>query len=142
MTWRPGVVFRAQQPPSADPDRSGTRDRRLSSHHRQIIRRPALAQRVPIAQEAPYLVRTGERIMIPAGALRDKLTIEAVGEKKIRRTLSLPAAVEADPARLVKILPPLAGRITSLKVQLGGRVEAGQELAVLDSPTWRPPMPT
>ena len=80
--------------------------------------------------------------MIPAGALRDKLTIEAVGEKKIRRTLSLPAAVEADPARLVKILPPLAGRITSLKVQLGGRVEAGQELAVLDSPTWRPPMPT
>jgi len=97
--------------------------------------RPALAQRIPIAQEAPYLVRTGERIMVPAGSpLRNKLTIEAVGEKKIRRTLSLPATVEADPARLVKILPPLAGRITSLKVQLGGRVEAGQELAVLDSP--------
>jgi cobalt-zinc-cadmium efflux system membrane fusion protein len=46
----------------------------------------------------------------------------------------LPAVVEADPARLAKILPPLAGRITSLKVQLGGRVEAGQELAILDSP--------
>jgi membrane fusion protein, heavy metal efflux system len=89
----------------------------------------------PTHQHEPYLIRTGERITIPPGSpLRNKLTIEAVGEKEIQHKLVLPAVVEADPARLIKILPPLAGRITSLKVQLGGRVEVGQELAILDSP--------
>jgi cobalt-zinc-cadmium efflux system membrane fusion protein len=47
--------------------------------------------------------------------------------------LQLPAIVEADPARTVKVLPPVAGRLIDLKVQLGGRVERGQELAVIDS---------
>ena len=42
--------------------------------------------------------------------------------------------VEADPARLIKVLPPLAGRVTQLKVQLGEQVEAGQPLVVIDSP--------
>ena len=45
----------------------------------------------------------------------------------------LPAIVEADPGRTVKVLPPLAGRVVSLKVQLGERVTQGQELAVIDS---------
>src|SRR5262249_12926782 len=66
--------------------------------------------------------------------LRSQLTVEPVGQKEIERNLTLPAVVEADPSRLVKILPPLAGRITQLKVQLGQRVEKDQPLAVLDSP--------
>jgi membrane fusion protein, heavy metal efflux system len=41
--------------------------------------------------------------------------------------------VEADPARTVKVLTPVAGRLIDLKVQLGERVERGQELAVIDS---------
>src|SRR5262249_9325247 len=44
-----------------------------------------------------------------------------------------PAMVEADPARTVKVLPPVAGRVIDLKVQLGARVTEGQELAILDS---------
>jgi cobalt-zinc-cadmium efflux system membrane fusion protein len=81
------------------------------------------------------LLHAGNRITIPANSpLRNKLAIAAVGSKEIQQKLVLPATVEADPARLAKILPPLAGRITSLKVQLGERVERGQELAVLDSP--------
>lgn len=81
------------------------------------------------------LVRDGTRITVPPGSpLRDKLTIAAVAEKDIRQTLVLPAVVEADPGHLVKVLPPLAGRIIQVKVQLGQRVEAGQALAVLDSP--------
>jgi len=82
----------------------------------------------------PNLVKNGEQIEIPeTSPLRNKLTVEAVAEKKIQRMLVLPAVVEADPARLVKVLPPLAGRITQLKVQLGQPVESGQALAVLES---------
>jgi cobalt-zinc-cadmium efflux system membrane fusion protein len=85
--------------------------------------------------DAPNLIKKGGRIEIPDGSpLRDKLTIDAIGQKEIKRNLVLPAVVEADPARLVKVLPPLAGRVTQLKVQLGEEVVRGQPLAVLDSP--------
>ena len=84
---------------------------------------------------APQLIRQNDRIIIPDNSpLRSQLTVEPVSQKEIKRNLTLPAVVEADPARLVKILPPLAGRITQLNVQLGQRVEQHQPLAVLDSP--------
>lgn len=95
----------------------------------------ALAQGPARPDSGPLLIREGERIIVPEGSpLRGKLTVEAVAEQEIRRTLVLPAVIEADPSRLVKILPPLAGRITQLKVQLGERVAVGQPLAILDSP--------
>src|SRR5262249_35654160 len=84
---------------------------------------------------APQFIRQNDRIVIPdSSPLRSQLTVEPVGQKEIERNLTLPAVVEADPSRLVKILPPLAGRITQLKMQLGQRVEKDQPLAVLDSP--------
>src|SRR6516165_2666250 len=83
---------------------------------------------------APSLVGDGSRIVVPEGSpLRSKLTIGAVAQKQIERKLQLPAIVEADPARTVKVLPPVAGRLIDLKVQLGERVERGQEIAVIDS---------
>jgi cobalt-zinc-cadmium efflux system membrane fusion protein len=95
---------------------------------------PALAQGPARPESVPHLIRDGERIMIPQSSpLRGKLTIDTVGEKEIQSSVVIPAVVEADPARLVKILPPLSGRITELKVQLGQRVEFGQPLVVLDS---------
>ena len=95
----------------------------------------ALAQGPARPDSGPPLVREGDRIIVPEGSpLRAKLTVEAVAEQQVQRTLVLPAVVEADPSRLVKVLPPLAGRITQLKVQLGERVKEGQALAVLDSP--------
>ena len=95
----------------------------------------ALAQGPARPDSGPPLVREGDRIVVPEGSpLRAKLTVEAVAEQEVRRALVLPAVVEADPSRLVKVLPPLAGRITQLKVQLGERVKEGQPLAVLDSP--------
>ncbi len=45
----------------------------------------------------------------------------------------LPAVVEADPARTVKVLPPVAGRVIELKVELGARVAKGDVLAVMES---------
>jgi cobalt-zinc-cadmium efflux system membrane fusion protein len=94
------------------------------------------AEREPVAAEKVLpLIRSGERVTVPERSpLRAKLTVQPVGEQQIQRSLVLPAVVEADPARLVKVLPPLAGRVMQLKVQLGQRVEAGQPLVVIDSP--------
>jgi cobalt-zinc-cadmium efflux system membrane fusion protein len=90
----------------------------------------------PSADEtAPQLVKQNDRIIVPDNSpLRNQLTVAAVGQREVERNLILPAVVEADPARLIKILPPLAGRITQLKVQLGQRIEKDQPLVVLDSP--------
>jgi cobalt-zinc-cadmium efflux system membrane fusion protein len=95
------------------------------------------ASRLPVEasqRESPTLVREGARISVPEGStLRGKLTVGAVGQREIQRKLVLPAVVEADPARTVKVLTPVTGRVTDLKVQLGERVVQGQELAVIDS---------
>jgi cobalt-zinc-cadmium efflux system membrane fusion protein len=71
---------------------------------------------------------------VPEGSpVRSRLAIAPVTVQDIRRDLLLPAVVEADPGRTVNVLPPVAGRVVSLKVQLGERVTEGQELLVLDS---------
>jgi cobalt-zinc-cadmium efflux system membrane fusion protein len=95
-----------------------------------LSRPPAvLAQR-----ERAVVVREGTRVIVPEGSpVRSKLTIGAVGTEDILRKLLLPAVVEADPGRTVKVLPPVTGRVTDLMVQLGERVTQGQELAVIDS---------
>jgi cobalt-zinc-cadmium efflux system membrane fusion protein len=94
---------------------------------------PAGHLEVPV--KAQRLVRSGETITVPEGSsLRGKLVIAPAIEKDIRRELMLPAVVEADPAHLIKVAPPLAGRVTQLKVTLGERVKAGQPLVVIDSP--------
>jgi membrane fusion protein, heavy metal efflux system len=92
----------------------------------------SLVQDVPAAQ-APFS-RVGDRITVPPGSLlRSQLVVSDVASKDVFRSLVLPALVEVDPARTVKVLPPVAGRIIDLKVQLGGRVKEGQLLAVIDS---------
>jgi cobalt-zinc-cadmium efflux system membrane fusion protein len=86
-------------------------------------------------QNVPQLVRDGQQIIVPEGSpLRSKLVIDPVATKEVTRNLVLPAVVEADPGRIVKVLPPLAGRITQLRVQLGEEVRQGQPLLVLDAP--------
>jgi cobalt-zinc-cadmium efflux system membrane fusion protein len=78
--------------------------------------------------------RVGNRIVVPpASPLRSYLVLANAVSKEISHRLVLPAVVEADPGRTVKVLPPLAGRVVSLKVQLGERITQGQELAVIDS---------
>jgi cobalt-zinc-cadmium efflux system membrane fusion protein len=88
-----------------------------------------------VAERVQPLIRSGHQVTVPERSpIRAKLAIELVTEQDIDRTLILPAAVEADPAHLVKVLPPLAGRMIKLEVQLGERVTAGQPLVVIDSP--------
>ena len=86
-------------------------------------------------EKVQLLVRAGQRVIVPEDSpLRAKLAVATVAEQDIKRSLVLPAVVEADPGRLIKVLPPLAGRVTQLKVQLGERVESDQPLVVIDSP--------
>jgi len=94
------------------------------------------AELAPAAIEKPQpLVRQGRNVAVPEGSpVRARLAIAPVAEQDIKRDLVLPAMVEADPARLIKVLPPLAGRVTQLTAELGQRVEAGQPLVVIDSP--------
>jgi membrane fusion protein, heavy metal efflux system len=90
------------------------------------------AQAVPRAQ-APFS-RVGNRIIVPPESLlRSQLVVADVTAKDVSRSLVLPAMVESDPARTVKVLPPVTGRVVELKVQLGERVVEGQDLAVIDS---------
>jgi cobalt-zinc-cadmium efflux system membrane fusion protein len=104
--------------------------------YRMLARAPGyFATASPAAEKVQLLIRSGDTVTVPEGsALRTKLAIEPVAEKEIRRDLVLPAVVEADPSHLIKVAPPLAGRVTQLKVQLGERVQAGQPLVVIDSP--------
>jgi cobalt-zinc-cadmium efflux system membrane fusion protein len=82
----------------------------------------------------PGFSRVGDRIVVPpTSSLRTRLALEAPVMKEVSHTLVLPAMVEADPARTVKVMPPVSGRVIDLKVQLGGRVAKGQELTIIDS---------
>jgi cobalt-zinc-cadmium efflux system membrane fusion protein len=91
------------------------------------------ASQIPTASVSPFL-HEGDRIVVPEGSpLRARVAVGPAEVKEIPYSLLLPAAVEADPARTVKVLPPVTGRIIDLKVQLGDRVAKGQPLAVLDS---------
>ena len=47
--------------------------------------------------------------------------------------LDLPAHIEADPERVVRVYPPAGGRIVEMKVRPWDRVEKGQTLAILES---------
>ena len=87
------------------------------------------------AQESPALVRRGERIFIPEGSpLRDRLTLAMAATQLQGVTVTAPGVVESDPARTVAVLAPAGGRVQTLEVALGDRVQRGQLLAVIDSP--------
>jgi len=87
------------------------------------------------AEPGPMFVVQSGRIVVPADSpLRQRLQVSAVGEQAGRHVLSLPAVVEADPARVVAIAPPLTGRLLALHVGLGDAVRRGQPLATISSP--------
>lgn len=65
--------------------------------------------------------------------LRQRLQVAAVQEQEIATQTDAPGSIVAMPEKLVKITPPLAGRITRLQRTLGDSVKAGDPLFTLDS---------
>lgn len=93
------------------------------------------ASDTPPPADVPSLVHEGDLLRIPEQSpLRRSLTVAAIDEQSIAAPFTLPALVEGDPARLVKVTPPLAGRIVSLNKQLGDEVKAGEVLFTMDAP--------
>jgi membrane fusion protein, heavy metal efflux system len=87
------------------------------------------------SNEASVVLRhEGDRLVIPEKSpLRRSLQVQPVSEQMVAAPLVLPAVVEADPAKLVKVLPPIAGRIVSLDKRLGDAVKVGDVLFTIDS---------
>ena len=92
------------------------------------------AEQVTPDTTPPAFVHQGDKIIIPQGSgLRSKLVVQQVTVKNSPHALLVPAAVEADPARTLNILPPVAGKVVKLLVRLGDHVLKGQQLAVIES---------
>jgi membrane fusion protein, heavy metal efflux system len=84
---------------------------------------------------AQPIVRQGARLIIPATSpLRTQLQVDSVATARIRQEFSATASVEADPAHVAHVVPPLAGRVVAIHVRVGDVVSAGQGLVTIDSP--------
>ncbi|MES2071298.1 MAG: efflux RND transporter periplasmic adaptor subunit [Pseudomonadota bacterium] len=85
------------------------------------------------AATAP-IVRDGTQIRLPASSpLRKVISVTQVVEQSVERSISVPGAIEADAAKLIKVVPPLPGRIVQLNKRLGDPVKAGEILFSVDS---------
>ena len=86
------------------------------------------------SKPVPAFVRDGDFVVIPEkSGLRNYVAVEAAREQRIQTPLEAPAVLEADPAKVATILPPLSGRISVLSVHLGDTVKTGQPLFTIDS---------
>lgn len=83
---------------------------------------------------ATALMREGSSIVVPAASpLRKALQFDSAAATTFERPISVPGVIEADAARLVKIVPPVGGRIVRVYKALGDAVRAGEPLLTLDS---------
>ena len=93
----------------------------------------ATADNKPAQAEGYTRNADGHILIAPKSALEKSLQIAVVQPQEVALPLQLPAVVEADPLRFVKIMTPLAGRITAVRKQAGDIVKAGDVLFTIDS---------
>ena len=87
------------------------------------------------SDDSTSVARDGNRVIVsPKSPLASRLQVEPAKTTTIRRQVTAPASVEADPARYAKILPPLNGRVLQLFVHPGDSVTKGQQLLAIDAP--------
>ncbi|HYL10770.1 MAG TPA: efflux RND transporter periplasmic adaptor subunit [Candidatus Acidoferrales bacterium] len=80
----------------------------------------------PVAESKP----SGD-FVIPADA--KGVQTATLVKQEIPDYLEIPGKIQPDPARVVRVFPPVGGRVTEMKVRPGDHVEQGQTLAVLES---------
>ena len=86
------------------------------------------------AKGSSAVVRADDLISVPqASPLRQALQVAVVAETTVSRLITVPGVIEADPARLIRVVPPVAGRIERLYKRLGDEVRIGDPLFALDS---------
>ncbi len=84
--------------------------------------------------EDPPLIHEEGCVRVPdASSLRKSLRIVEVEEQSVEAPIVVPGVVEADPAKLIKVAPPVSGRIVRLYKHLGDAVRSGDALFALDS---------
>jgi membrane fusion protein, heavy metal efflux system len=85
-------------------------------------------------QRVPPVVQKGKALFIPEGSpYRSHISVAPAQTKSVSLSRVVTGVVEADPARTVRILAPVNGRVGELKIQLGDNVKKGQPLATIDS---------
>jgi cobalt-zinc-cadmium efflux system membrane fusion protein len=86
------------------------------------------------AESATATIHEQDKVRIPEKSpLRKALRMEPAMHLTIEQLLTAPAVVEADPARVMKVLTPVAGRVVKLEKVLGDKVATGDALVTLDS---------
>src|SRR5260221_5613023 len=81
---------------------------------------PTAATHAATAAPQPAPVRReGNLIVVPEGSpLRERLQVAEIALQPLQTRLPAPATIEAEPEKLVRITPPLAGRLVRLHHQL------------------------
>jgi len=86
------------------------------------------------AAPPPAVIDDHGALRVPDNSpLRSQLVVQPVQIRQVPHVVSFPATVEADPTHTANILPPLTGKVITLKVGLGDHVTRGQLLAVIAS---------
>ncbi len=70
-------------------------------------------------------------IVVPADAPGVKVAV--VRAETVPDYLVVPGRIQADPTRVVRVFPPASGRLATMTVKLGDRVQAGETIAILQS---------
>ena len=84
--------------------------------------------------KAPF-VHDKSYLRVPdTSPLRKSLKVAPAEELSAQQQIDVPAVVDADPSRVMKVLTPVAGRVLKLHKVLGDSVAAGDALLTLDSP--------
>jgi len=88
------------------------------------------------ADDSPNLAlhRQGETVMIPADSLwHQQVQLVAAQVQPVEDSLVAVASVEVAPESMIRIIPPVTGRIVHLYVQNGDLVKQGDRLVSLNS---------
>ncbi len=100
-----------------------------------VVILPQLRREAIIKEPPEQYEQRNDMIYIPeTSPIRDRLKVASVEVKDIRRQVTAPATVEANPSKRANIYPPAGGRIVQLFVNMGQTVQEGQALFEIYSP--------